>query len=175
MRIIRRLALAAAALLALTTAAAGIALAGNFAEVAFVDGSDAPPVAGQAREIRFSLLQHGVTPVTFGDVELTATLPGSGETISAPATSLGGGEWVATVTFPVEGDWQVRVAHSVFDTSPPSALAVGPAAAAAAATTTQQPWTFVLLAAIVAIGLGALPAVALMRSRGPSTSAARVG
>lgn len=175
MRTIRRLALGAATLAALSTAAAGIALAGNFAAVSFVDGSADPPTAGEAREIRFSLLQHGVTPINDGDVELIATLPGSDDAIRVPATSLGDGEWMATVTFPAEGDWQVRVTHSVYETSAASTLAVASASGATGAASVQ-PGTFALLAALVALGLATTAAVAIVRSRRaerPSTSVAR--
>ena len=160
MRIIRRLALAAATLVALSTAAAGIALAGNFAAVTFVDGSADPPVAGEAREIRFSLLQHGVTPINYGDVQLTATLPGTDESITVPATSVGDGEWVATLTFPAEGAWEVEVTHSLYETSPATPLAVASADTAAAAAS-AQPWTFAVLAALVALSLAAMAAVAV--------------
>ena len=177
MRTIRRLALGAAILVTLSTAAAGIALAGNFAAVTFVDGSADPPVAGEAREIRFSLLQHGVAPINDGTVSLTATLPGTDESISVPATNVGDGEWVATVTFPADGDWQVRVTHSVFETSAASTLAVAAAGGAAAAMATQ-PWTFLLLAALDALSVGAMAVVAIVRSRreaAPSGSVIRAG
>jgi len=176
MRTIGRLALGAATLAALSMAAAGIALAGNFGAVTFVDGTADPPTAGEAREIRFSLLQHGVTPINDGTVALTATLPGTDESIRVPATNVGNGEWAATVTFPVEGDWQVRVTHSVFETSPASTLAV--ASAGAAAATVAQPWTFVLVAALVALLLVAVSAVAIVRSRreaAPTGSVIRAG
>jgi len=175
MRTIGRLALGAATLAALSMAAAGIALAGNFGAVTFVDGTADPPTAGEAREIRFSLLQHGVTPINDGTVALTATLPGTDESISVPATNVANGEWAATVTFPVEGDWQVRVTHSVFETSPASTLAV--ASAGAAAATVAQPWTFVLIA-VVALLLVAVSAMAIVRSRreaAPTGSVIRAG
>ena len=175
MRTIGRLALGAATLATLLMAAAGIALAGNFGAVTFVDGTADPPTAGEAREIRFSLMQHGVTPINDGTVALTATLPGTDESISVPATNVANGEWAATVTFPVEGDWQVRVTHSVFETSPASTLAV--ASAGAAAATVAQPWTFVLIA-VVALLLVAVSAMAIVRSRreaAPTGSVIRAG
>jgi len=177
MRTIRRFALGAATLVALSTAGAGIALAGNFAAVTFVDGSADPPVAGEGREIRFTLLQHGVAPINDGTVSLTAILPGTDESISVPATNIGDGEWVATVTFPADGDWQVRVTHSVFETSAASTLAVA-AAGGTAATVATQPWTFLLLAGLVALSLGAMAAVAIVRSwreAAPAGSAVRAG
>ena len=99
-------------------------LAGNWAETSMVDGADSPPTAGEARELRFTLMQHGVTPVDFGTVEVAATLPGTDERISVPAIHLGAGEWTATVTFPVEGDWQLRIAHSVLETPAASTFSV---------------------------------------------------
>ena len=34
-----------------------------------------------------------------------------------PATSLGGGRWSASITFPVAGDWQIGVRHNELETS----------------------------------------------------------
>jgi hypothetical protein len=124
MRRLIRMAAALAAIGLMATLATTSVVAGNWAETSMVDGADAPPTAGEARELRFTLMQHGVTPVDFGTVELTATLPGSDERISAPATHVGAGEWTATVTFPVEGDWQLRVVHSVFETPAASTFSV---------------------------------------------------
>lgn len=129
MRHLRRSGAATAAFAALTLLMAGTALAGNFAEVTITSDADDPPAAGEEREIRFSMLQHGITPISDGRVELTATLPGSGDRLSVPATSLGGGEWAAIVTFPAGGDWQLHVTHDVFETSAPTSLAVAPVAA----------------------------------------------
>lgn len=126
MRHLMRFSAATAALGVLTLLLAGTVLAGNFAEVTMTSDTDDPPAAGEEREIRFSMLQHGITPITDGRVELTATLPGSADQISVQATSLGGGEWSAAVTFPAGGDWQLRVTHDVFETSAPTMLAVAP-------------------------------------------------
>jgi hypothetical protein len=126
MRRLIRIALAVAVLAALSAAFAATVAAGNYAETSIVDGADTPPTAGEPHELRLLLLQHGVTPVNSGDVRLTASLPGSGETLNVPATSVGNGEWVATVTFPAAGDWQLRILHSVFETPPPAAFVVAP-------------------------------------------------
>ena len=99
--------------------------AGNYAESSIIDGADTPPTAGEERELRLLLLQHGVTPVDHGSVELTAWLPGTDERLAVVATSVGDGEWVADVTFPTAGDWQMRVIHSVFETPPASAIRRG--------------------------------------------------
>jgi hypothetical protein len=122
----RRLAAALGGLIAVTVLTTTSALAGNYAEVSLAPG-DMPPTAGEERELRLTLLQHGVTPVDVGTVTLTAWLPGTGERLAVEATSLGGGEWIAALTFPTDGDWQMRVTHSVFETPEASLIAVAPA------------------------------------------------
>jgi hypothetical protein len=131
MRRLIRTTLSLAVLAALVAVLAGAVAAGNYAETSIVDGADTPPTAGEERELRVLLLQHGITPVDHGSVELTAWLPGTDERISVMATSTGAGEWVATVTFPTAGDWQLRITHSEFETPPALAFAVGSSLAAA--------------------------------------------
>lgn len=130
MRRIIRTTLSLAVLAALAAVMVSAVAAGNYAETSIVNGADTPPTAGEERELRLLLLQHGVTPVDHGSVELIASLPGTDEAISVVATSVGGGEWLATVTFPTAGDWQLRILHSDFETPPASAFAVGPSPAA---------------------------------------------
>lgn len=148
-------ALAGAALL--FAAGSGVVAAGGFAEVGIETGSDAPPVAGQEREIRISLLQHGVTPVNDGRVELTATHPESGEAINVEAISRGSGEWVASVTFPVGGEWRVRVLHQDFETSAPIPLSVDAADQLAWLPVGLAIAGFVAAAAVVAAGMLLMP------------------
>jgi hypothetical protein len=112
-----------AALLALIT---GTALAGGWAEVVMADASEDPPIAGETGEIQFMLLQHGVTAVDFGEAELTAINIETGQELTVPATSLGGGRWSASVTFPVAGSWQIGIRHNGLETSGPTTLTVGP-------------------------------------------------
>ena len=124
MRHTRRLGIAAAlaAQAALMTLMTGTALAGGWAEVTMVDGAGDPPIAGEEREIRFSLLQHGVTAVDFGEAQLTAVNPDTGETITVAATNHGGGLWSAIVTFPAGGNWEIGVAHNELLTSEPTTI-----------------------------------------------------
>lgn len=131
MRRLIRTTLSLTAMAALPALMAGAVAAGNYAETSIVDGAATPPTAGEERELRVLLLQHGITPVDHGSVELTAWLPGTDERIRVLATSAGAGEWVATVTFPTAGDWQLRVLHSELETPPASAFAVGSSPAAA--------------------------------------------
>jgi hypothetical protein len=173
MRRLIRIALSLVAVAAFATLTAATIAAGNYAETSIVDGADTPPTAGEERELRLLLLQHGVTPVDFGSVQLTAFLPGSGESVTVTAAGVGGGEWVATVTFPAAGDWQLRVLHSEFETPPASAFTVGAPSAAA-----WLPATGAIAATLlVAVGL-ILVAMRLGRGRataGTSTEPARAG
>jgi hypothetical protein len=107
-------------------AGAGTALAGNFGEVTFIHGADGPPTAGEEREIRFSLLQHGVAPIEDGRVDVTLTHAGTGQELTVQATHLGDGIWAAAVTFPVDGDWRIAIGHEWFETSEPTTMAVAP-------------------------------------------------
>jgi hypothetical protein len=127
MRTFIRAVATSSAVLTLTAVTALTALAGSYAEVGMIDPDAPPPVAGEEREVRFTLLQHGVTPVEGGIVTVTATLPGSDLAIRTRATSAGNGEWLATVVFPVDGDWQLRVTHSVFETPAAETYVVGTA------------------------------------------------
>ena len=163
MRFIVRVARSLGGASALLVALSSTALAGNFAEVTFRSDAEAPPVAGVEEEIRFSLLQHGVTPVTSGDVTVSGTLESSGEQVTAVATSVGGGEWVATVEFPVSGAWLLGVSHSELQTSPPVAWSVG--AAEAAATAPASAPAYVGVALLVGVVLAAIASVyAVQRS-----------
>jgi hypothetical protein len=124
MRRLIRIAISLATLAAITAVTATAVAAGNYAETSIIGGGDTPPTAGEERELRLLLMQHGITPVDHGSVELTASLPGTDETVTAVATSVGDGVWVATVTFPAAGDWQLRVLHSEFETPPATTFAV---------------------------------------------------
>jgi len=120
----RRSTLVLAALAILLALAASPVGAGGAATVDVMSGLDAPPVAGEDREVRVLLLQHGVTPVDFGAVTMTGVLPETGQSVSTAATSIGGGTWTATVAFPTAGDWQLRVTHDELATPDAVALTV---------------------------------------------------
>ena len=96
-----------AALLALIT---GTALAGGWAEVVMTGGSEdpadrrrdrrdrvhAPPARGHGRRLRRRASSRPSTRRR-------------ARSITVPATSLGGGRWSASVTFPAAGSWQIGV------------------------------------------------------------------
>ena len=171
MRLSRTLSLAAATVSLATLALAGTALAGGWAEVAMSDATT-PPVAGETQEIRFVLMQHGVTPVAFGQATLTASLPGTDETVTAPAQALGDGEWSATITFPVAGAWELTVSHSELATTDVLDLSVAagsPAGAAAAVSGSSAGSQVPAFLAVAGIALIAILALAMSRGRRPAT------
>ena len=131
MRRLTRIGAAIGGMAALLTLVSGTALGGGWAEATILTGSEDPPVAGEEREIRFSLLQHGVTAVDEGNVSLTATHQESGERIVVDATGLGGGRWSAVVVFPTDGTWEMAITHDSLLTSGPIDLAVASAPGAA--------------------------------------------
>lgn len=123
----RRLTLALAAGAVLSALAAGPVAAGGFATTEVTSGLDEPPVAGEDREVRVLLLQHGVTPVDYGQVLVTAVPAGAGDAVTAEAMALGDGAWAATLVFPTAGEWQVRVTHNDLETPGPVAITVADA------------------------------------------------
>jgi hypothetical protein len=176
MHILRRTVLGSTALAASLALAVGTVAAGNFAEVSMIDAGAEPPAAGEPRELEFLLLQHGVTPVTFGEVTLVAVLPATGETFSVPLIGMGDGHWGAAVTFPVAGDWQVRVTHSVFETSEPSVLAVAGSGAAVPASAAGAPVpAFLALVAVAALVIVVLVVAGVRQAGRPMTGPARAG
>ena len=159
----RRFILVLAALaVALALSAAPVA-AGGAATAEITAGLDEPPVAGEDREIQVLLLQHGVTPVDFGEVTLTATLPGTGERVIAEASSTGAGTWTATIAFPSAGDWQLQVAHN--DLATPAATPVTVAESGLALPPIVAP-----ILAIALLGLALALAISIARRARPTTA-----
>ena len=147
MRVMTRIALAITSAIALLALVAGTALAGGWAEVTVAPVSGDPPVAGEERELRLIVLQHGITPVNWGDVNLTGRNAATGETVTVAATNMGDGEWIASVTFPTDGSWEIVVAHSDLETSALPALSVEQPSAA---------WLPAAIALAVLAAMGAL-------------------
>jgi YtkA-like protein len=111
LRRIASLRLAFAALpiaLAAVSLMASAVLAGGYA-IANLD-STPQPRAGEATTLGFTVLQHGVTPVTSGDVSVMARNSATGETIAAKVVAEGKpGHYVATLTFPSAGTWSWEI------------------------------------------------------------------
>ena len=164
--------LACGALLATMTATV---VAGGWAQVVAADDAGDPPVAGEERAFRFRLMQHGVTPVDFGLAQVTATLAETGEQVVADAIPAGDGEWVAMLTLPSAGDWQIVVAHSDLETSAVAPLAVLDGTSGAGIASSALPALLVLAALAVillAAGTGLLMSRAARRDKAPIEVAA---
>lgn len=153
MRYLARIGAALTTLTALMTFATATVLAGNFGEVTIIDGAEGPPTAGETREIRFVLLQHGVTPIEDGRVDVTLTNPESGGAITVQAVHEGEGIYVASVAFPVAGDWGIAVHHEWFETSAPTTMAVAAAEASAWLPAALAILAFAGAASIVVVGM----------------------
>lgn len=115
--------------LTLTVLLASTALAGGggargVSDLTVIDRTDEPAVAGQEHTVRFTLLAQRV-PVDAGAVEVTVWQGGGHQEMVVPATSVGGGEWVATLTLPAEGDWQMSISHAMLPMSHSSSFVVG--------------------------------------------------
>lgn len=96
------------AALAASIVLVGNVLAGGWAN-AILDAPPNQPTAGQPVQVGFMLLQHGVTPVTSGTVEVIATDADGARVAFAAHPQGAAGHWVATVTFPHEGNWTWKV------------------------------------------------------------------
>jgi hypothetical protein len=157
------LATAAMALLAMP------ALAGNQAVVEILEGGTGAPVAGEEHDLRAQLLQHGVTPVNDGTVQVIAR-SASGDEVVATATSVGGGEWTATLVFPTGGEWEIAVTHSELETTAPSTISVANASIAGPSAGSWAIPLALALAAVALVGTGVF-----LARRGPRIPAPAEG
>jgi len=143
---------------------ATVALAGGWAHVT-VDNAPVDPPAGGGTPIELSVLQHGVTPVSWPGVTVVATDATSGTVVRAQAQAKGPeGSYVATIVFPTAGEWtltfesaELEMAGSVAMKVAPAVTATQPGTAAATASALDvMPVLLLLFAAIVALAIGGL-------------------
>jgi hypothetical protein len=159
----RHRALAAmAAAATLTLLITSTALAGGWAS-ATLDRQPADPGEGGTLVVGFTLMQHGVTPVDWGQPVVTLVNPESGARVTADAVPSGAaGHWTAELTVPSAGSWSLEIRHDL-EVVPANfgSISVGgqrPAGSATAvATTGLQP---ALLAAIAFLGALGITVVA---------------
>jgi hypothetical protein len=105
----RRLLLSLSAALALAGLTASLAAAGGMAIVVPDESTGIDdPVAGEPFSLGFTLLQHGVTPVDDGLVEVVLASPGGQELVSR-AEAQGDGHWLVETTLPESGAWSWTV------------------------------------------------------------------
>lgn len=86
-------------------------------------------VAGQPLTIGFTVLQHGKTPMTGLEPTVTSRLA-SGEKIVVYAEPEGKpGHYIATLTFPMEGDWEWSIQAFTMDQPMPALSVAAPSTA----------------------------------------------
>jgi len=168
-----RIALPLAALASL--ALASVALAGGWAQVT-VSGGAVDPAAGEEASIDLSVLQHGVTPVSWPTLTVVATEHTSGAVVRAEAEARGTeGSYVATIVFPSPGEWTLTFASAELDITGSDSISVAPpitavqpgAAVPAASRFDAMPLFLLLVAATIALAF----AGRALRSRGVASDA----
>lgn len=106
---IRRLAAALAAVALLFTLAVPV-LAGGWAEIVADAQTVEPPVEGKPLEVRFRVLQHGMTPAPWETATVHFTEISTGKTLDVVATNDGeDGHFTAAATLPEAGYWSWHV------------------------------------------------------------------
>ena len=123
--------IAIAAVLALSTAV----LAGGWASVTITD-PPAEPTAGGETLFDLTVMQHGVTPVSWPAITVVATNAETGATVSGPAKASGPvGHYTVGLTFPTEGAWTIAFASNDLIMEGGETLAIGAAPPVAASQT----------------------------------------
>ena len=171
----RRLALAASFASILSLALAATAFAGGWANAVMDTPPDDPGGPNQPVTLGFTLMQHGVTPVDWGNAQIVLTNADTGERIVAAARPEGTtGHWVAEVTLPAAGSWSYEVQHDLLITMMGAEpISVGaPAAAGSTAAIGVSPALLAAGGFLALLGLAVLTGVLLI-VRQPRTDEAR--
>ena len=104
----RRLTLASTCALTLALLIALPVAAGGWASVSLRQGT---PTEDGGSTVGVTLLQHGVTPVDWGQVGIVAVNVGTGERLSFTGTPrLSDGQWTTWIELPA-GSWNLAVTH----------------------------------------------------------------
>ncbi|HEY7848247.1 MAG TPA: hypothetical protein VIC83_08660 [Candidatus Limnocylindria bacterium] len=132
-----RLALAASTASILTLVLAATAVAGGWANAVMDTPPDDPVGPNEPVTLGFTLMQHGVEPVDWGNTQIVLTNAETGEQIVANASPEGAaGHWTAEVILPSDGTWSYQVRHDLEITlmgAQPISIGAGQAATTAAA------------------------------------------
>ena len=109
--------------------------------------------AGEEFEIGFTVLQHGVTPVTGITPIIRGTLTGGKETMSVMAEAEGEpGHYVASLNFPKSGEWSWKIESFGEQVMPP--LTVAEASSVVQTTTESNPVSNLPVPSLLASGIG---------------------
>lgn len=168
----RRFSTSAVAGLLLSIAIAMPVAAGGWA--ALLPDAEQPPAEDGMTVIGFVLLQHGQTPVDFGETTVVATNSEDGTVVRMAAARAPGGDgrWTARLSL-ATGSWSYTVVHSELEILAPTpieitaATAPGTADAGRPASTATIPG-LALLAMVAAVALVTAAAIALHRRRYPA-------
>jgi hypothetical protein len=163
----RRLALAFTTALALALLIAMPAAAGGWASVSIHEGT---PTEDGGSSVGITLLQHGETPVSWGEVGITAVNAGTGERISVSGSPLlSDGQWTTWIQLPA-GTWSLAVTHpdlAVTGSEGELSLTIGEAAgtAPAASGASVFPALGLSLGAVLLLTMVAAGGYVLLRRR----------
>jgi hypothetical protein len=154
------LGIVAGALLAVSVALP--AAAGGWASV--VDDRALPPDDGGTTLIRFTLLQHGQTPVDWGELSVVAVNEVTGGRVTGTASPEDGvaGGWVAAFHLPEAGSWTLEIRHPDLEITASHPIRVeAPAAAGPVGSTAPASPAGGLGVLLLALALGLPGAAAL--------------
>lgn len=175
---IRRVTLASAAALTLALMLALPAAAGGWASVSLQEGA---PTEDGGSSVGVTLLQHGVTPVDWGKVGITAVNASTGERLSFTGTpKLSDGQWTTWIELPA-GSWNLTVTHTELQVGTEEALSLtvgAPSTATGASTAAVQGVSPALLLVVVAAAFMMVAASAgyvLLRRRADGVAPAAHG
>lgn len=148
------------------------AAAGGWASV--VDEAALPPGDEGTTLVRFTLLQHGETPVDWGALSVVATHEATGRQVTGTAAREPGtaGGWIATFPLPEAGSWVVEIRHADLEIIASGPIRVTAAtltgATPAAGSATGAPAWLAVALLLLAVGLPGTAAIVLaLRRRTP--------
>ncbi len=108
----RRGAAAIVSACALTLLLATGVLAGGWANAVMDEPPSQPGGPNEPVTIGFTLLQHGVTPVDWGDTQVVLRNDATSQAVYFDARPKGAkGHWIAEISVPAEGTWTYEVHH----------------------------------------------------------------
>ena len=154
---------ASAAAATLTLLMASTAFAGGWAS-ATLDRQPTDPGEGGTLVVGFTLLQHGVTPVDWGQPVVALVNADTGARVTADAVQSGAiGHWTAQLTAPAAGSWSLELRHDleVVPVNFEPITVGGPATAETGAVGTAGSVQPALLTAIAFLGVLAIAAAAI--------------
>ncbi len=178
---IRRFLLASITALSLALLVALPAAAGGWASASLQKGA---PTDDGGSSVGITLLQHGVTPVDWGEVGITAVNASSGERLTFSGTPrLSDGRWTTWIELP-PGSWNLAVTHTDLQVGSEEGLSLtvgAPAATTSAGATAAQASPVLMLIAglmlvlVTGAGAGFLVLRRRMRVAAPATHEAVAG